>query len=553
MKLLCIFFLSSFPVYATTQFDYAFPFTKLLEHDAKTGLLTPNGQKNYQQLEKSLQTGKQQDFNTIERTKGTQRLFANPQAAFAHTYPKLDPESIKVLPPPALSSAQAAADLIELYVMAFCRDVCFAQYGTGKNTDSDGKGGSLTKTACKLLTGLGSAYPGNKKGDTVDVTFLFRGTSPGDLIGPCISQFLLQPYFPLFPSAPTEVGAEHLSKDILMRKRHVPILKQREFGVSWDDFIALQNGKIPKQLRSSDYDAHAMRNPMTGRDFAAFVYTDVSYDPYYYAINVLACNGFPYSKAFPYQKGIMKNEAAGPTMGLADVYSLIASVCTQAYKICWYYKWRVYRCLRPEAMAGLVHYSYSNTRNPFNLHESLFDKELLDLVLQHNQKQAQKNVDPVQLLSWSQASTYLLAQIYPEGSPIHPSYPAAHATIAGACITIIKAFFDDTVRIASYMPILIVDPAHPDRLKKYYSSAMHIMTVGSELDKLASNIAMGRSWAGLHFRSDNEAGLQLGEQIAIRYLQEHARMYHEECFAGFELTKRDGKRIRITASEVISL
>ncbi len=30
-------------------------------------------------------------------------------------------------------------------------------------------------------------------------------------------------------------------------------------------------------------------------------------------------------------------------------------------------------------------------------------------------------------------SSYLLPQAFPEGSPLHPSYPAGHATVAGAC------------------------------------------------------------------------------------------------------------------------
>ncbi len=31
---------------------------------------------------------------------------------------------------------------------------------------------------------------------------------------------------------------------------------------------------------------------------------------------------------------------------------------------------------------------------------------------------------------------------FPEGSPTHPSYGAGHATVAGACVTILKAWFD---------------------------------------------------------------------------------------------------------------
>ena len=40
------------------------------------------------------------------------------------------------------------------------------------------------------------------------------------------------------------------------------------------------------------------------------------------------------------------------------------------------------------------------------------------------------------------AGNWLLPMAFPEGSPMHPSYGAGHATVAGACTTILKAWFD---------------------------------------------------------------------------------------------------------------
>lgn len=536
-----------FPCISLGQHSYfTHSFSKLLDHDSKTGLLTIHGQKNYQQLQKALQTGSQADFNAIERAKGIKRLWANPQASFIPSSMHGRLMDIPLEPPPTLTSAQAAADLIELYAMAWCRDVAFSDYGTGKKTDSNGTGGSLTKNASQILTKLGAAYKGPKKhGNKVDTTVLFRGTSAGDLIGPYISQFLIQPFFPLFPSDPTDVGAEQLPKHLFQNDRKIPILSQREFGVTWADFIQIQNGHIPKKFLPTDCNRNHLRYPINGRDVACSVYTDVSYDFYYYALRVLECNEFPYSKTFPYQKGIMKNESSGATMGLSDVYSLIACVCQQAYAACWYYKWRVYCRLRPEAMAGLVHQAFISGNNQFDLHKTLLDSYLLDLILQHNQKQADLLIVSHGVLTLANSSTYLLPQVYPEGSPTHPSFPAAHATVAGACVTILKAFFDENTLFSSKVKILIPDPTDPTKLKYYNQLDSKKMTVGSELDKLASNIAYGRSWAGIHFRSDNEAGLKLGEDIALILLAEHAKRYHEKCFDGFELTTRAGMKIKI--------
>ena len=49
------------------------------------------------------------------------------------------------------------------------------------------------------------------------------------------------------------------------------------------------------------------------------------------------------------------------------------------------------------------------------------------------------------------------------------------------------------------------------------------LSIEGELNKLAWNIAFGRSFAGIHYRSDHEAGLLLGEDIALQLLAERAR------------------------------
>jgi hypothetical protein len=44
------------------------------------------------------------------------------------------------------------------------------------------------------------------------------------------------------------------------------------------------------------------------------------------------------------------------------------------------------------------------------------------------------------------------------------------------------------------------------------------LTVGGELNKLAGNLLVGWSFGGVHWRSDNDAGLRLGEAVAISVL-----------------------------------
>jgi len=133
--------------------------------------------------------------------------------------------------------------------------------------------------------------------------------------------------------------------------------------------------------------------------------------------------------------------------------------------------------------------------------------------------------------------TYLLPMAFPEGSPTHPSYGAGHATVAGACVTVLKAFFDESFVIPN--PV----EAAPDglSLRPYVGRPL---TVGGELNKLASNIAIGRNIAGVHWRSDATESLKLGEELAIRYMREERDCFNE-AFNGFSLRRFDGVTITV--------
>ena len=139
--------------------NYAASFTKLLDHDSGLGTASVEGQSAYKQLLKGLSTGNQSDFNDITLAAGTQRKYVNPQACFAWSLIGRDSSLFTIPPAPTLSSAAAAADMIETYLNAICRDVRFEDYGTGTNSDDDGIGGSITNKAALILDDL-SDYAG---------------------------------------------------------------------------------------------------------------------------------------------------------------------------------------------------------------------------------------------------------------------------------------------------------------------------------------------------------------------------------------------------------
>src|SRR5205085_2471280 len=96
---------------------------------------------------------------------------------------------------------------------------------------------------------------------------------------------------------------------------------------------------------------------------------------------------------------------------------------------------------------------------------------------------------------------YFLPQAFAEGAPNHPAYGAGHATVAGACCTILKAFFDESFVIPN-PEVPNPTPPTPPAPPIPYSTLMPApgapsLTVGGELNKLAANIALGRNAAGV--------------------------------------------------------
>ena len=201
--------------------------------------------------------------------------------------------------------------------------------------------------------------------------------------------------------------------------------------------------------------------------------------------------------------------------------TMSTEVATRVLKATWFQKWHVHRRLRPEAFAGRVHHKLANGR-PYPLHPDVL------------------NSTAVARIQSQQGGRAYLPQQYPEGAPNHPAYTAGHATVAGACVTILKALY--------HGPFPILQPKVPTEdglaLVPYTGPGANLMTVETELNKLAMNVAYGRHIAGVHWRSDGYHSLRLGEELAIRILAEQRRTY-AESFNGFTFRRFDGTFVTI--------
>lgn len=528
--------------------SFAGSFTKGFEHDPETGLVTAQGAANFKKLVTAMSSGKQADFNVLVRDGA--RKFVSPQTALMFSLEGRPIQFFSGFQPPKIQSAEGAAQLIEIYLQAIMRHVKFAEYGTGDGTDNDGDGGSKAERACAILNSLGQAFQGPRDPSTGTVTprVLFRGISQGVLTGPYQSQFCLHDVSPLF------------SYNTVPHKQLVPAVSLTEFGVTWADFVAIENGDIPrpygadKSVLNGRFFGPA-RYAISGADLGTMFHEDGPCEAFYYATQILLNHGCPFNPDSPYINGTMPNEVPFVSCGPIEIFSVMAEASHEAIKAEWAQKWLAHRNLRPEAFAGLVHRAVVTENNEFGLHASLFKEELLNWVLAYNQRQADATIVPDMRdrLSLEEAGTYLLSQEYPEASPLHPASFSGHAAIAGACATVLKAYFNGDAKIASFLTPVKPNADGSALVNLSNEEGAQELTVNSELNKLAFNACLGsRNFAGIHYRCDGDRGCVLGEQVAIQWLIDQARKHREEKFTGFSITKLDGSKIRITKDGVTS-
>jgi hypothetical protein len=211
-------------------------------------------------------------------------------------------------------------------------------------------------------------------------------------------------------------------------------------------------------------------------------------------------------------------------MGQPDIASTMAAVASEALKAVWFQKWYVHLRHRPEAGGALVYLAHTGQGGSV---KGLPSETVLK--------------SQAVLASFKQNNSYFLSQAFPEGSPAHPAYPTGHGVVAGACITVLKFFYDGTTVI----PKPVVPKNDGSGVVSYTGSDAGQMTVNGELHKLAHNVSFGHGiHAGIHWRSDTDASIELGEAAALSVLRDRAHTYNERFT--IQLTKVDGTTATIS-------
>ncbi len=465
------------------DYPYVANFSKGLPHD-DLGEVDPGA---YRLLLRAVHTGDKRDFEAIPL--GGVRPLRNPQAGLAFDLEGPDSHHLAIPPAPRIDSPENSSEMAELYWMALARDVAFSDYASDP----------LIAAACQDLSSF-SDFRGPKQGGRVTPATVFRGLTAGDVTGPYVSQFLLNDV----PYGTLTIG-----------QRQLTLLPQTDFLTDFDSWLRIQRGEAP--VDSVPYDA-TQRFVRNGRDLCAYVQIDALYQAYLNACLILLGMGAPLDPGNPY-RSLITTDAFG-TFGGPHILSLVTEVATRALKAVWFQKWYVHRRLRPEEFGGRVHNQRVGAA-AYPIDPEIFGSPALDEV-------------------WSRYGSCLLPQAYPEACPLHPAYGSGHATVAGACVTILKAWFDESF----VLPDPVIASADGTTLVAYTGADSSALSVGGELNKVAANIAMGRNFAGIHWRTDYAEALRLGEAVAIGILEEQAISYAEEG-GSFSLTGFDGVRITI--------
>ncbi len=462
---------------------YYASFTKTLPHN-DFGEVRPDA---YQLLINAIESSDPASFDLVPLSPGADLKLANPQGAFRFVLAGLDGHSTRMRLAPTFRSTITAAEMGEVYWLALTRDIAFNDYASN----------NFIGLAIDDLNGF-TATVGPKVNGNVNAATLFRGETAGDLAGPYVSQFL----FKDVPYGPTTI----------VQRYKAPVANEN-FMTDLGNWIMILRGQAPtKSLNFRSGDRYIYNN----RTLGEYVHGDVLFQAYFNALLIaLSFGGDAVDDGNPYF-GTTINQGAFTSLGGPWMIDLLTQAANLGLAGAWCQKWLHHRRLRPEVYSGRIHFEMAGLKD-YEVQRDILNSDVLNRVYSRN-------------------GNYLLPMAYPEGSPTHPAYPAGHATIAGACVTVLKGLFNED--------FVIPNPVESNRTGTSLVGISDDLTLGGELNKLAANMSLGRDAAGVHYRSDGISGLDVGEQQAIALLEDHSVTLNEN-FGGFSLTKFDGTKILI--------
>ncbi|MEM6389104.1 MAG: bromoperoxidase [Pseudomonadota bacterium] len=548
--------------------QFAMSFTKGLAHDQHTGLV--ENRDHFKAFRTAINDGYIDAFTArvpvppfAEDPPFERRQWEAPTAGVVYDLEGPDAQAVTMDPAPELGSDELAFEMAEVYELALLRDVPFHAFEVG--------GGSAALTQSRdRLRGYAYAQAGFSNrprltgaGGELERETLFRGSSPGVEDGPYLSQFML---IGNHVDGFAEITDGRIVYGAQVIDQRVPVAEVGDdYMRDWADWLRVQNGEDVRGPGDpgQNFVPGATRFIQTPRDLATYVHFDALYQAYLNACLILLAMGTPTDPGFAHLSGARNSFASNSRLGASSnaggfalyggphILSMVTEVATRALKAARYQKFNLHLRLRPEALAARL----SAPRD--------LDGHFPALGGRFGAMRAaiQPTVDAINAANGNDDA--LLPMAFAEGSPMHPAYAAGHATVAGACVTVLKAYFDTgTVFVSNEdadsaatsfryaedgdVPIAFEAFQNGANLRQVPNAPAHPLTLEGELNKLAANISIGRNMAGVHYFSDYYDSLRMGEAIAIGMLEEQALCYPTDPFV-MSVNTFDGETVHIGA------
>ncbi|MEM9814208.1 MAG: vanadium-dependent haloperoxidase, partial [Pseudomonadota bacterium] len=525
--------------------NYAMCFTKGLPHSAATGLI--EGGTDFEAFRRAIDEGLIDAFTLNVPTGGPgphctpERKWEAPTAGIVYDLEGPDAQAVTMPPAPPLGSAELAYEMAEVYELALLRDAPLTDLRglTEEAPDS-------VRDAVERLNDLSykpAAGQGRPRktdgGGGVTAQTVFRGSSPGVEVGPYLSQFMLIGNDDLrgTDTAPDAVAVEsgRIQFGANLIDQRVPVAAPTDWMTTRSTWLSVQQGADVRNNATLFDQTVPRRFITTPRDLATYVHDDALYQAYLNACLILLSMGAPFDRGFaqlsgqrdPYRPGgAVPLQATGFALyGGPHILTLVTEVATRALKAVRHQKFNVHIRLRPEALAGRIDYAMDGSLDAsFPAAAAAF-------------RALEEEIHPTVEAVRAATGTRLLPMAFQEGSPMHPAYGAGHATVAGACVTVLKAFFDTSTpmvsraRAGADAQIGFLAPAEAGEVDtpiQYVATEDGAslaaeepgtpLTLEGELNKLAANISIGRNMGGVHYFTDYFDSLRMGEEIAIGML-----------------------------------
>ncbi|MGK7926502.1 MAG: vanadium-dependent haloperoxidase [Spirulina sp.] len=580
---------------------YFMSFSKGLPHNPYTGLL--QDEKDFVEFRRAIDDGFIDPFTdrvrhgakykvdnngtiveeTEQKTLNEFRQWEAPTAGVVYDLEGPDAQAVTMPPAPPLldlagnTNPELVFEMAEVYELAILRDVDLNYFEESPIlAQSDSNIQNILNAIARLnqldyiKNQTGRPRKVNIKGN-LDRQTIFRGSSPGAEVGPYLSQFLLIGNTDLNGNGSVKNGK--ITYGVLEIDQKVPIAKpETDYMTQMGDYVRVQRGiKQPREVYIPGKDGRSARRFIsTPRDLATYVHYDALYEAYLNACIILLGMGTPFDPGFDHLSGggvaagnpkTRRHAGAFALYGGPHILTLVTEVATRALKAVRFQKFNNHMRLRPEALAARIELvRLSRNRQIPEAPKACVPPALLNAMGQFSEKMG----PTLKAIAELSRGTFLLPMAFPEGSPMHPAYGAGHATVAGACVTILKAFFDTSAvlvetankevqfkrmakgdkPIAFRAPKLkggIIPESEDLEEDRKLSTPL---TLEGELNKLAANISIGRNMAGVHYFTDYYDSIRMGEQIALGILEEQALTYSTDPFV-LSVPTFDGDVVRI--------